>query len=89
MIRAFVYALLGIVAITFLRLVVGVISRGFSDLLNEETKKPDARASGAPAGGELKPCRKCGTYVVASAARKAEVRGESSYFCSDACRDAR
>jgi hypothetical protein len=89
MIRAFIYALVTIVAITFLRMVMGVISRGFSDLLKEETKKPETRASGVPTGGELKPCRKCGTYVVASAALKAEAGGETSYYCSDACRDAR
>lgn len=86
MLRALIYALLGIVAITFVRMVVGVIMRGFGDLMKEETGQARQKSSGTPASGELKPCGKCGTYVLASAAVKSIEGGVTSYFCSEECR---
>lgn len=92
MIRAALYALISIVAITFLRMVIGIITRGFTDLMKEEgaaataSKQQTRQQASVPLRGELKACQQCGTYVVASGAIKDVARGETAYFCSQECR---
>jgi len=97
MVRALIYALISIVAISFLRMVIGIIGRGFSDLMKEETEASrgerqassasgQAKAPPPPARGELKACRACGTYVVASRALTSAVKGETVYYCSEECK---
>ncbi len=95
MIRALLYALISIFAITFVRMVVGIIMKGFSDLMREETQAqsrpasppPNPKVAGVPTAGEFKPCKQCGTYVVASSAIKASLNGETFFFCSQDCRE--
>ena len=91
MIRAVLYALISIVAITFVRMVVGIITRGFSDMMKEEGAAGRTTASGkqteVPKSGVLKACATCGTYVVASQALTSTVGGEPIYYCSAKCRD--
>jgi len=90
MFRVLLYALISIFAITFIRMVVGILTKGFADLLREESGSGRAGQSRpsqqVPTSGELKPCRQCGTYVVAGAAIQASVKGETVYFCSEECR---
>lgn len=93
MFRALFYALVSIFAITFIRLVVGVIMKGFGELLNSEGKASQSsprppRQGTVPTSGELKPCAKCGTYVLTSTERKLSRGGEVVYFCSDTCQRA-
>ncbi len=94
MIRAIFYAVIGIFAITFIRMVMGLITKGVGDLFREEASShqpPSPAAAGArqavPTGGELKPCRTCGTYLLASSAITAQEKGDTVYFCSKACRE--
>ncbi len=85
MIRTVLYLFLAIFAITFLRMVIGIISRAFTDLAG-----PSSRPAGKPASptaGELKRDPVCGTYVAESSSVKLTVRGEVIHFCSEACRD--
>lgn len=91
MIRALIYALISIVAISFLRMVIGIIGKGFSDLMKEETEasRPQQASSTSkppPTRGELKACRTCGTYVVATQAITASAKGETVYYCSQDCK---
>lgn len=91
MIRAVLYALISIVAITFVRMVVGIITKGFSDMMREETAGSRGAASSVndvPKTGTLKACAACGTYVVASQALTATIKGEPAYFCSEKCKTA-
>ena len=89
MVRALLCALISIVAISFLRMVIGIIGRGFSDLMKEETEASKQQASTnkpPPTRGELKACQGCGTYVVASQALTSSLKGETVYYCSQACK---
>lgn len=89
MVRAILYAIIGIFAITFIRMVIGIITRGFADLMGEETKASRQQASRnppPPTRGELKACHNCGTYVVASQALTAPDKSGTLYFCSQECR---
>lgn len=94
MFRAILYALISIFAITFLRMVMGVISRGFSDMMKEDRAGNAPPATGGqrpsaqvPTSGEFKPCQKCGTYIVTSEALPGKSKtGDAVYFCSDKCK---
>jgi hypothetical protein len=89
MFRALIYAIISIFAITFLRMVVGLITKGVGDLFKEEGSSA-ARPAGRPAPphvpttGEFKPCQACGTYVLTSAAIQVPGKG---YFCSKDCKE--
>ncbi len=89
MVRAFIYILASIFAITFIRMVIGLLTRGVGDLLNAELKNaPQKSSSGGPVptSGELKPCAKCGTYVLATTPfRGVSSAGDPVFFCSQAC----
>lgn len=98
MLRALLYAILSIFAITFIRMVIGLITKSMGDLFREETASQQQPGTGGgggakpgpasiPTAGELKPCRKCGTYVLASAALTVQDKGGTAYFCSKDCRE--
>jgi YHS domain-containing protein len=88
MIRTVLYLLISIFLITFLRYVIGIIGKAFSNLA-----RPSGPASAGPSphrtetAGELKKDPVCGTYVAAATSVKKTVRGEVIHFCSEACRD--
>jgi YHS domain-containing protein len=84
MIRAILFLLILIVAVTFLRAVIGLIARAMSQAL--EPEKTDAAPSHA-AGGELKRDPVCGTYIAESASVKKTVGNQVIHFCSPSCRD--
>lgn len=85
MIRTVLYLFLAIFAITFLRMVVGIIGKAFTDLAGPASRPTGKPAS--PTAGELKRDPVCGTYVAEAASVKLTVRGEVMHFCSEACRD--
>jgi YHS domain-containing protein len=88
MIRTVLYLLISIFLITFLRYVIGMIGRGFSELFRAEGHgRGDPSARRAETAGELKKDPVCGTYVAAATSVKKTVRGEVIHFCSEACRD--
>jgi YHS domain-containing protein len=88
MIRTVLYLLISIFLITFLRYVIGMIGRAFSELFRAEAHgRGDSSARRAETAGELKKDPVCGTYVSAAASVKKTVHGEVVHFCSEACRD--
>jgi len=86
MLRFFVILIVTALAITFLRSVMNLIARGFSDLTKPQSPGPNSAPS-APAGGELKRDPVCGTYIASSNSVRKIVNGETLYFCSPECRD--
>jgi YHS domain-containing protein len=88
MIRTVLYLLISIFLITFLRFVIGIIGKAFTDLGQPPRttgNQPSPRST--ETAGEFKRDPLCGTYVAASASVKKTVRGEVLHFCSEACRD--
>jgi YHS domain-containing protein len=75
-----------LIAALFVRQVVALIVRAFSQLAGESggSSAPERRAQ---AGGELKKDPVCGTFVAAASSIKRNVDGEVVHFCSTTCRD--
>ena len=84
MIRAVIFLLILIVAVTFLRAIIGLIGKAMTQALEPETS---GEAPAHAAGGELKRDPVCGTYVAESVSLKKTIGGEVLHFCSPACRD--
>lgn len=82
--RTIVYVIVGIFVLTFMRMVVGIVMRGFSDLMKAEgpAAQPPPRA-----GGQLVRDPVCGAFVSKESATAKVVRGETVCFCSEKCRD--
>ena len=88
MFRAILYLLFAVILISVLRAVLGIIAKGFGDLLNPAQRKPDQTSGGhVPLSGELKKDPACGTYISATTSIQEKVGGETVYFCSKQCRD--
>ena len=95
MLRGIVYALLSILLITFIRGVVGILTKGVGDLFKEEqaARGPGEGSGGGRAapkevGGELVKDPVCGTYVSTASAFQRTVGGKTHVFCSEECRNA-
>ena len=86
MIRGLIYILAAIFIISVVRMIVGVVMRGFTDMVNAEVRSTPGRPS-APISGELKKDPVCGTFVPAGSSIQKNVKGEVVYFCSAECRD--
>lgn len=69
-------------------LIVGFLVYTVYQMLRQALSKPAAPPPEKTASGEeMVQDPECGTYVPKSDAIKAQVRGETRYFCSDTCRD--
>ena|ERR1700687_4497178 len=89
MFKAILYLLFAVIIISVLRAVIGIIFKGFSNLVSPPST-PQAKPSSAsevPLTGELKKDPACGTYISAATSLKEKVGGETFYFCSKQCRD--
>ena len=89
MLRGLIYALLSILLITFIRGVVGILTKGVSDLFKEEQADAPGRgpARATEVGGEVVKDPVCGTYVTSTSAYRKTVDGQTHVFCSEKCRD--
>lgn len=94
MLRLVTYLLIGLFLVTIVRNIVGVILRGFSEMLRARVSQQSAPRPGqagpsesVPLTGELKKDPVCGTYTAAATSLRQTVRGETFYFCSAQCRD--
>ena len=89
MFRAILYLIVSVLVISVLRSIIGVVLKGFSDLVGTSTSAGASRPrpSSFPSGGELKKDPVCGTFIAASTALQKTVGGETYYFCSPQCRD--
>ncbi|MEO8096401.1 MAG: YHS domain-containing protein [Acidobacteriota bacterium] len=88
MIRALFMLIAAIVAISFLRGIIGILARAFTNA----TVQPPGSRGASPSPETLKPEALkrdpvCGTFVAPSTAVRKEKDGQTYYFCSEACRD--
>ena len=89
MFRVVLYLLIAIFLISIVRAVVGVILKGFAELVSPPQQRRAARgpASEIPLSGELKRDPVCGTYTSTATSIKQTFGKETLYFCSAQCRD--
>ncbi len=90
MLRFVVICLASILLITLVRSVVGIIMRGFANLVGGGSPAQPAagpRTPPTPVGGELKRDPVCGPYIAETTSIKRTVGGEVYHFCSTECRD--
>ena len=89
MFRAIFYLLLAVIVISVLRSIVGIVLKGFAQMLNPNAESQAGQAGGnrVPLTGELKRDPVCGTYVSAASSVKETVGGQTFHFCSKECRD--
>jgi YHS domain-containing protein len=89
--RLILEAVVAVLAITLLRSIIGIILKGFSDLVRPAASGPPggtSRGTGqVPTSDALKKDPVCGTFIAASTSLKKTVNGETYYFCSTECRD--
>ena len=90
MFRIILYMIVAIFLISIIRGVVGVLSKGFGDLVSGPRQRQAAngpKPDSIPLSGELKKDPVCGTYTSAATAVKRTIGKETLYFCSPECRD--
>jgi YHS domain-containing protein len=87
MVRAILYVIVAVLAISALRSVIGIFARAFANFVQPQPQSPAARKPSVEAGGELKRDPVCGTFISTSTALQKKVGGEVYYFCSETCRD--
>ena len=91
MFKVIFYALIAIFLISIVRAVIGIILKGFSELISPRQQTTEAGnvpgGAGVPLSGELKRDPVCGTYTSAATSLKQIVGKETVYFCSPKCRD--
>jgi YHS domain-containing protein len=89
MLRFLIILLASILLISILRSIIGIIMKGFAELVKSGGESTDAapRRHDVPVSGELKKDPVCGTFVSTATAMKKTVGGEMVYFCSQECRD--
>jgi YHS domain-containing protein len=88
MFRVIFYLLVTIVLISFLRGVIGIIAKGFGEMLNPRPNASSpAPGKQVPLSGELKKDPSCGIYIAAATSIQEKVGGQTFYFCSKECRD--
>jgi YHS domain-containing protein len=85
MLRAILYAIVAVLAISLLRSVIGVLAKGFHDFVNPAPAHQPRRPT-VEAGGELKRDPVCGTFISTATALHKKVGKEMYYFCSEECR---
>ena len=83
--RLLAYLIGAILVVTLLRSVLGVVMRGFGDLLRGTSTPTHPSKEGL--GGELKKDPVCGTFISPATAIQTTSAGTTHYFCSVECRD--
>ena len=87
MIRTVITLLLGIIAITVIRAIIGILSKGVGEMFRSSEEATTNRAAGTKVGGQLHQDPICGTFVAEGAAVMKSAGGKKLFFCSAACRD--
>lgn len=90
MFRVVLYLLITIFLISIVRAVVGIIAKGFADLVSPSSRRRAANGgsgSDVPLSGQLKRDPVCGTFTSTATSLSQTVGKETVYFCSPQCRD--
>ena len=89
MLRTLAYLIGTVLVITFLRGVIGLITKAMADLFRgEQAAQPrgGAKAAARGMGGELVQDPVCGMYVSPAVSPQKTISGKTHYFCSEKCR---
>ncbi len=86
MLRFVVILLAAVLLISVLRSVIGLILRGFAELVNSPGAASQSKRPEVPVSGELKKDPVCGTFVPVSSAVKTVSGAQTVYFCSEECK---
>lgn len=90
MIRWLLYLLASIFLISVVRTIIGVVLKGFAELMGGGDASRQSASSGpsqsVPVSGELRKDPVCGTYVATSTPHRVTAKGETLYFCSETCK---
>ena len=90
MFRYIVLLLVSVLLISLVRSIVGIVMKGFADMVSAQkpaTQAQPSQQNNIPNTGELKKDPVCGTFVATSSSVKKTVGGKTVHFCSEACRD--
>lgn len=87
MIKFIAFALIAVILISILRMVIGLVGKGLSELVQPSSPGGSGPQRPAPVTGELKQDPVCGTYVATTTDFRKSVDGRTVYFCSAACRE--
>lgn len=89
MFRVIFYLIFAVILISLLRGIMGIIARGFGELMGPRPSQQAPAPGGGqvPLTGELKKDPACGTYISAATSLQEKVGSETFYFCSKQCRD--
>jgi len=85
MLRMIAYLLMTILVVTVLRTVIGVVAKGLSGFFASPPDSSPAERRTAEVSGELRKDPVCGVYVPTTTAFKRTIKGETTYYCSEAC----
>ena len=86
-VRLILYMVLAIFVISIIRGVIGVLTKGFADMVSPRQARTPPKRDDIPLSGELKKDPVCGTYTSTATAIKQTIGKETLYFCSAECRD--
>ena len=84
--RLIFYLVVGVIILTLLRSVFEAIGKAFAGGSSSSPASPSEPPRG-PAPQSLKKDPVCGTFISTATSLSKQVRGETYYFCSAACRD--
>ena len=85
MVRAILYVIVAVLAISALRSVIGIVAKALAQFTGVRPAAP--RRPVMTTGGELKRDPVCGTFISAATAVQKKVGAEVYYFCSAECRE--
>jgi YHS domain-containing protein len=85
--KALFYLVITVLAITFIRSVIGLIMKTMGELMNPSSQSSAQPGPPPSQGGELKKDPVCGVYISTAASVKKTVKGTVVHFCSETCRN--
>ncbi len=77
MFRGILYLIVAVLFLSFLRSVIGILTKGFASAFQSPASAPQRPS--VQAGGELKKDPVCGTFISTATAINKQVRGETFF----------
>jgi hypothetical protein len=86
-IRTILLLFAAVIAITFLRAIIGLVGKGVAQLFEPDPRRraQTSQPKTSEAGAELVQCPGCGIYVSTETRLRKTVDGKVRHFCSEAC----
>ena len=85
MLRALIYTLIGLLAFSFIRNVLSMISRGMAEAMRGEAQPNQPTPPKGDFGGDLVKDPVCGTFVSTKSPFSKTSDGKTHHFCSQEC----